>query len=241
MDIRACFFPTKQQPAGEWIVHHGVAPGYPIQTILTDVQKFLDEHLTEVVLVEISHFSQCTPTAASAQQMASLTQMVKSVFGARLVPKATGLSSTVAQLVAQETRAFVAVVGATETDVFSDDVFANNYANTPDLNKMIAHNTALAAKLKTQSVANSNKLTKMSWTLTPDEKTITDGLTSCVQGKSKVHNLLQLAHTSSMPFVKWFKQLSATRNAAQMPMVANVVLFDSPTHQQVATVLGKPQ
>ena len=57
MDIRACFFPTKQQPAGEWIVHHGVAPGYPIQTILTDVQKFLDEHLTEVVLVEISHFS----------------------------------------------------------------------------------------------------------------------------------------------------------------------------------------
>jgi hypothetical protein len=94
--------------------------------------------------------------------------MVKSVFGARLVPKATGLSSTVAQLdrLRKRPERLLQLWGpATETNVFSDDIFANNYANTPDLNKMIAHNTALAAKLKTQSAANSNKLTKMSWTL----------------------------------------------------------------------------
>jgi len=231
IDVRACFIASKEHPSGVWTVHHGVAPGYSVQTILSDVKKFLDENPSEVVLTELSHFSGCSAAAATTQQVASLSALVGSVLGTELIESAAALTSTIGQLVARKTRALVTMPGA-------GDVFENDYANTADLQKMEAHNVELVAKLKNRG-ASPNKLTKLSWTLTPDEATISKGVSSCVQGQTATHSLLQLADTAGAAFVNWFNKLSLVRNAAQMPLVANVILFDNPTHQQIATVLGK--
>merc|ERR1711988_1401974 len=130
----------------------------------------------------ISHLSgECSEAKANDQQKAELLKIVKESFGTLLIPKATGMQTPLQNLVRNGTRALVAMPGVNDPSIFSSNVFLNDYANTPNVEQMVAHNTGLVSKLRssTNQSQTSQQLTKLSWTLTPSEDTLMKSILSC--------------------------------------------------------------
>jgi len=221
----------------QWIVHHGDIPGNKLQTILHDVVKFLAHNKGEIVVMEFSDvkaFTQQEVRALAESEKLSLFSIIKTTFGSQLAA-AKGISNlTVGKLVDRNTRAVAGFTGLQTNDpLLWDNFFVNDYANTPDLNTMSSHNTALLVKLAGQRTANANKVTKLSWTLTPNEGSIMESLQTCGSSK-KPRNLLALAAQANGAFPKW---LSTAKTHASGVQGVKTILFDNPTLTAIEDVI----
>lgn len=155
-----------------------------------------------------------------------------------LVPAATGMQSTINELVHRGTRVVVAMPGVEDPVIFKSDLFVNDYANTDHVDKMVAHNTELVTRLR--SVANRTSLTKLSWTLTPTPDSVAKSIFACgsnadpdntANGRAAT-SLVELAGVANSRFVSWSKQ-----NGGVLP---NVILFDDPTEALIETTCKAP-
>jgi len=226
LDIR-CGFVTSTQT---WIVHHGVVPGNPLQMILQDVDRFLKANLKEIVVLELSEFkvfnAESLGTSVSVAQKASLVKLIKSSLGSHLASK-TSASATLGTYLklsnGHDQRAVVSTSGlGVDDSLLWEGFLINDYANTPILGKMVEHNTALVKKLESEKKKNAGKMTKLSWTLTPQSDTVLHGLEPC--STSHPRSLLELAKIANDQFPTWWKGMSSKLRGS-----VNVVLFDNPT------------
>jgi len=227
IDLRACFLQTPHDKSGTWVAHHGIVPGVAVQEILNDVKRFVDEHAKEVVVLELSHFGECTDRKPTLQENALLVKTVLSTFGKLLVPKAQGFRDLVRQLVAKNTRVYSVInglPGVNEPNIFDGGALKNDFANTDNMANMVKHNTALAASAKkTIAGLGKNGLSKMSWTLTPNKDTLKKSFVPCAEDGKSPRTLLQLSTLANAEFVGWFKKQGG---GIKGKTLANIVIFD---------------
>jgi len=166
-DIRAAW------QNNQWSIFH-FNLGLPIKNVLPDIARFLNDHPSEIAIVEMSHFTGNANRAALEQ----LVGQIKSAFGSLLAPRATGFELTVNQIIASNQRAFVtfsddATVN-NEPFLFYGNLLYNTYADSNVANTMQSYNDQQVQMFNSQPLSGS--IYKLSWTLTPQTSDIEGSL-----------------------------------------------------------------
>ena len=155
-----------------WLVHH-TEVGRPVAHVLEQIAEFLASYPTEVVVVEVSHFLG-KPAAGDVQNLAVLCVQK---LGKWMYPNDPGdFSETLGEMVDKGWRAVVTFEGFEQLDpawggLLPPDRLVNSYANSDSLDEMVAFNKEELERFNSPDFPEG-RLSKLSWTLTPQSRTI---------------------------------------------------------------------
>jgi hypothetical protein len=196
---------------GTWYTFH-YELGHTSETLLRDVARFASEHPGEVVILELTHF-EGNPSAAALE---GLEDLVMSTLGPILYPVDYSFSRTVNDLTSTGQRVLVTMEnrsGRYDHLIWSGDTIYNTFANSDHLDQMLDYNRSRIAEFL--GGAESSRLYKISYTLTPQVGRITDKPVS-------PKTLLELADTAGERLVAFYKEL---RSEGRVPW-GNIVIID---------------
>jgi hypothetical protein len=191
-DIRAGWNETTQT----WVAFHFLQ-GNPIHDLLQSIKQFLQSSPKEIVIVEMSHFNG-KPTE---KNIAALKDMVFSILGDYLYPVDLSFSFTVNQMIGSGKRVLLTMEkGDDQNWIWPENTIFNTYANTPDARKMKEFNKKTVEKFMNNGWPN--ELLKISWTLTPNVKTIVKGFLPF-----EINNLIELANIGNKELPSFWKDM----------------------------------
>ena len=196
--------------ANEWVTFHFVI-GSPVQQLLQNISQYLHDYPTEIVVVEISHFD----GYPSAANITTLKNMVLSILGTYLYPVDLSYSFTISAMVNSGKRAIVTMEqGYDNINIWPPGAIYNTYANTPDIQKMVAFNNQTVQQFMNGTWPGT--LFKISWTLTANAETVTDTVIPF-----KPHSLIQLADSGNKVLPSFW--ISMKKNNWRM---GNILIID---------------
>lgn len=169
----------------EWVTFHFVI-GSPVQYLLQNISQYLNDYPKEIVIVEMTHF-EGYPTSAD---VTALKNMVVDILGKYMYPVDLTFGFTVNSMVNSGKRALVTMEqGADGVSIWPPGAIYNTYADSPNLEEMMAYNNRTVAKYMNGTWPQ--QLFKVSWTLTPNATSILDTVIPW-----KPHSLIELANTA---------------------------------------------
>lgn len=183
----------------QWVTFHFLI-GFPIEVLLKNITQYLEDYPKEIVIIEMSHF-EGFPTANDVK---SLQALVVNLLGTYLYPVDLNFNFTVNSMVSTGKRVILTMEqGYDGVNIWPPGAIYNTYADTPNIEEMIAFNNKTVQKFM-----NGNwpgELFKVSWTLTPNNTSVLDML---IPWKPKT--LLQLADAGNKALPSfWIKAKKA--------------------------------
>ena len=187
----------------DWITFH-FEQGVLCRVLMQDVSDFLHTFHSEIVYVEFG--SELGPSKKEPGEsiMKLLYDDIRDTLLPHHIPVNSDLYSlTVAQLVEANTRCLIASPHRPPIEYenqifFSDNIIYNTYADTDVLNDMIAYNEERVSEFREWKTKKNNQLFKISWTLTPGSRAITE---SIIPGKPR--SLYELSQPAFQEIVTW--------------------------------------
>ena len=205
---------------GEWMTYH-CHVGEKLELVLRDIERFLDFHECEVVIVEISHFK----SKNSQPNKEELYRIIMEHLGDKLYPVNYRLDFTVSEVVRSGRRAIVALPKNYDDEgrgIWRNSFIKNTYPDANKLELVKSYNKKLCRD-RVMMVENSNhKLLKMSWILTPDIKQLTRAL-------------LQIAIEVNKEMSKVFFQESKKREV----VYGNILIIDNFAKSEIMYLIYK--
>jgi hypothetical protein len=183
-----------------WITFH-FEQGVLCSVLMRDISDFLHIFHSEIVYVEFGSESSPSKKEPDESIMKLLYDDMRDTLLPFHIPVNSDLNSlTVAQLVEANTRCLIASPhrpAEYENKIFiSDSIIYNTYADTDVLKDMIAYNDARVVEFREWKRKKSKQLFKISWTLTPGPRAITE---SIIPGKPRsLYELSQSAFEETM-------------------------------------------
>lgn len=213
LDIRAGWDNENKQ----WVTYHFLI-GKPISDLLSDISNFLNENLSEILIIEISHYR----GSPSKENILELKNLVFQYLEKFLLEKNISLNFTVGYMVGTGKRAIVSMVEI-EDDlrIWPELLIKNSYANTGKLQEMMDINE--------KKIGKSGKLEmifKMSWTLTPGSDNIVKGIFK------KPKNLIELAKIANKSLGEFYH--NKVKGKGRM---GNILVFDYFNSDQIMEII----
>lgn len=201
LDLRAGW----DEVQGKWVTFHFLI-GNLITDILADIVKFLNEHHSEILIIEISHY-RGSPTA---DNILELKETVYEYLGKFLIGVDLSLGFNIGSMVQSGKRVIVSMVKVEDTKIWPPKLFKNTYAGTGNVEEMKEYN-----KGKIKDNEKFSEIFKMSWTLTPETSNILRGIIR------KPGNLIELAEEANEEFPAFYYKFVKGNG-----MMGNVLVFD---------------
>jgi len=191
-----------------WITFH-FEQGVLCSVLMRDISNFLDTHRNEIVYVEFGSESSPSQKEPEFSIMKLLYKDIHDTLFPYHIPVNSDLRSlTVAQLVEANTRCLIASPHRPieyENNIFlSDRIIYNTYADTDVLKDMIAYNDERVAEFGKWKTSKNNQLFKISWTLTPGPRAVTE---SIIPGKPR--SLYELSQPAFQEVAAWTQAYEA--------------------------------
>jgi hypothetical protein len=179
------------QEQAAWHVYH-LYVGTSVKDILQSVALFLQTYPTEVVILEISHIKDID----HAKHLPDLENLVLTTLKPYLYPSDPHFLKTIDQLIESNQRALVLMerVAFKSSSIWSRSIIHNSYAESDQIVDMQAYNLK-----QIQSNSAKTRLIKLSWTLTPKERTVTRGFLP-----REPHSLLELADKANGHLLEFY-------------------------------------
>jgi hypothetical protein len=218
LNLKAAWYEKNKQ----WVAYHFLI-GNKIEDLLKSVSSYLNDYPNEIVVIEISHF-EGNPKDSDINDLKNL---VLDVFGSSLQPVDLLFKFTINKMIKSGKRALVSMERGYDNELIWPPMFHNTCAATSDLNKMIEFNTKIV-----QEFAAGNwpkELFKVSWTLTPDGKTITESILP-----DKPKNLIKLAETANSALPDFWSSIK--QNKTRM---GNILIVDHYQNSQIIKIVFK--
>lgn len=185
-----------------WVTFH-FEQGVLCNVLMRDIFDFLKTFTSEIVYVELG--SEWSPSKKEPDEsiMKLLYDDIRDTLLPFHIPTNLDLHSlTVSQLVKANTRCLIASPHRPpeyETEIFiSDSIIYNSYADTDILKDMIAYNDDRVTEFTQQKHKKKKQLFKISWTLTPGPRAITE---SIIPGKPR--SLYELSQSAFQETMAW--------------------------------------
>jgi hypothetical protein len=201
-----------------WVTFH-FEQGVECIVLMSDVSQFLGNFTGEIVYVELGVEGGPDGKEPGADIMQMLYNDIRDTLLPFHIPTASDLRSlTVAQLVAANTRCLIASphrpVGYESKIFLADSIIYNTYANSDELQFMMAFNQRQVVEFRDWK---SDRFFKMSWTLTPGPRSITE---SILPGRAR--SLHELSYAAAQETTGW-----ARANAAEKyPRFGQIFISD---------------
>jgi hypothetical protein len=212
-DLRACY------NGSDWVSFHFVQ-GLPIRYLLSQLQQFVIDYPTEIVVIEVSHFLvNDAKKSLNRTLIIELRDMLIESFGSYLILPKTGLAATFEQLINTNQRVLIAFdddkVLSPDTPLWHQSLFRGAYSNTPNVKTMINYNTQLIEQFTRHP--NSTLLSHAWWTLTSDF----DCILAALLDESAPQSLKDLAVIASPQLLPWAQHI-----VAQKFTLGNIIIVD---------------
>lgn len=204
-DLRCCFDVNTNQ----FRTCHMIL-GNPVQTLLNDVRRFMDEHPTEIVFIESSHYD-----GSSLENVTGLAEMFLTTFDGLLYPRSDNFQSTISEMIAKNWRVLVSMenddVASKYPNLWLLETTEGTYSNADVLQVMEDYN-----KNQISKIGGRGKLFETWWTLTDQAKDIVNGILNPNDHITSLKLLARIANWGLEPFVKANPNLK----------IANVLIMD---------------
>jgi hypothetical protein len=190
-----------------WVTFH-FEQGVACVVIMRDVSQFLGGFTGEVVYVELGVEQGPDGKEPEEGVMRLLYDDIRGTLLPFHIPSGSDLRAlTVAQLVAANTRCLIASPHRPvefESKIFlADSIIYNTYANSDELQFMMAFNQRQVAEFRNWK---SVRFFKMSWTLTPGPRSIAE---SVLPGRAR--SLHELSHAAAQETMGWARANEAEK------------------------------
>lgn len=215
-DLRCGWLSSKQ----DWFAYHWTV-GQTIKYLCKEIENFLSSHTSEIVLIEATHLK---GTKVNDEKVQLLINIFEGAFGNLLYPRSKTFP-TYNEMIKSGHRILLSLaIGSSinssiisnTSDIWNSVAFQNSYANTANVNDMIAYNDK-QVMLFNDNGTKSYSLFKISWTLTPQTSTVIDMVLP-----SHPHSLLELAEIANKQMWKWVE----TQVNGNMS-IGNVFVYDN--------------
>lgn len=192
-DLRCGWNATTKQ----WVTFHFLQ-GSPVRELLQNITSFLLAFPKEIVVIEMSHFD----GYPLPNDVTQLKNMVLDILGPLLTFVDYSFNFTLNQMVSSGRRAVVMMdSGYDNVTIWSTSAIHNTYADTPNLNEMVAYNNKTVQSF--MSGSHASQLYKISWTLTPNSTTILDSALPW-----KPQSLYQMAGVANKALPSFYNSIS---------------------------------
>uniref|UniRef100_A0A914PZW8 Phosphatidylinositol-specific phospholipase C X domain-containing protein n=1 Tax=Panagrolaimus davidi TaxID=227884 RepID=A0A914PZW8_9BILA len=198
-DLRAAY------NGSDWFSYH-FDLGLPIIKHLAGLQKFLQTHSSEILIIEVSHFA---ATNLTKDDLNGLRKIIMDLLSQWLYPRSDNFI-TINEMIEKNQRVIV---------TFSDDetienfpqlwpasTMINSYANSDKVDQMIAYNQKQVENFNAILSLPKNALYKLSWTLTPQTSTIIESILG-----GKIKSLKELANIGNLRLSSFARPFQAKR------------------------------
>ena len=204
-----------------WVTFH-FEQGVLCNVLMRDISDFLKTFTSEIVYVELG--SEWSPSKKEPDEsiMKLLYDDIRDTLLPFHIPTNLDLHSlTVSQLVKANARCLIASPHRPpeyETEIFiSDSIIYNSYADTDILKDMIAYNDDRVTEFTQQKHKKNKQLFKISWTLTPGPRAITE---SIIPGKPR--SLYELSQSAFQETMVW----AQAHEADTYPRFGQILISD---------------
>jgi hypothetical protein len=204
-----------------WVTFH-FEQGVLCNVLMRDISDFLKTFTSEIVYVELG--SEWSPSKKEPDEsiMKLLYDDIRDTLLPFHIPTNLDLHSlTVSQLVKANARCLIASPHRPpeyETEIFiSDSIIYNSYADTDILKDMIAYNDDRVTEFTQQKHKKKKQLFKISWTLTPGPRAITE---SIIPGKPR--SLYELSQSAFQETMAW----AQAHEADTYPRFGQILISD---------------
>lgn len=202
LDLRAGW----DEVQSKWVTFHFLI-GNPISDILSDIVKFLNEHSSEILIIEISHY-RGNPTI---EHIYMLKDIVYEYLGNFMLEVGISLDFNLGFMVQSGKRVIVSMVKVEDVKVWPPKLFKNSYAGTGNIETMKEYNRG-----RIKDFEKYSEIFKMSWTLTPESSNILKGIIR------KPKSLVELAEEANEEFPSFYYNF--VKGHGRM---GNALLFDN--------------
>lgn len=204
-----------------WVTFH-FEQGVLCSVIMRDISDFLETFRGELVYVEFGSESSPNKKEPDESIMNLLYDDIRDTLLPFHIPTNSDLHSlTLAQLVQANTRCLIVSPHRPieyENKIFiSDTIIHNSYADTDVLKDMIAYNEDRVAEFREWKRKKNKQLFKISWTLTPGPRAITE---SIIPGKPR--SLYELSHGAFQETASW----AQAHEAEAYPRFGQILISD---------------
>jgi hypothetical protein len=204
-----------------WITFH-FEQGVLCNVLMRDISEFLETFRGELVYVELGSESSPSEKEPDESIMKLLYDDIRDTLLPYHIPVNSDLHSlTVAQLVEANSRCLIASPHRpTEyaNKIFiSNTIIHNSYADSDVLQDMITYNDERVAEFREWKTKKNKQLFKISWTLTPGPRAITE---SIIPGKPR--SLYELSQSAFQETMSWAK----AHEADAYPRFGQILISD---------------
>ena len=203
---------------------------------MRDISDFLHAYHSEIVYVEFGSEWSPNKKEPSESIMKLLYDDIRDMLFPFHIPVNSDLHSlTVAQLVEANARCLIASPHRPieyENEIFvSDSIIYNTYADTDVLQDMIGYNDERVAEFREWKTRKNKQLYKISWTLTPGARAVTE---SIIPGNPK--SLYELSLPAFQKITEWAQAYAAEA----YPRFGQILISDFFCESNVFEVFGGP-
>ena len=204
-----------------WNTFH-MEEGSPVSDVLFDIKRFVDLYTKEIIVIEIIHYQGEPPKYVHEQ----LETMIMKILGKYLYPCEFSIRVCVLPTLGlMRLKNKRIILGFTDyynnvspfnknPYIWSQYLFINTFANTDNLKEMMEYNhNAMMFYKKNKYRMFTNNLFKISWTLTPQIKTIALGFFPKMP-----HSIFDI----TFPIIPYFEEWADKLNTPP----ANIIIFD---------------
>ena len=229
IDMRCAWIQEKNN----WYTEHWEAGNDTIQTLSNNINQFIMEHPTEIVLIETGSLD---GYQVNNEKLSGLLNIFKSTFKDLLYPRpntSNNIFPTYGDMISQNKRVIVSIPNNIVYDdgnenIWYGNMYQNTYANSDNVTYMMEFNDKQVS-IFNNNETNPNALFKISWTLTPQTDTVLK-----MELPDHPHNLIELAQIANKEMQNW-TSIQFEKNLK----IGNIFLYDDYTTSAIQYILNQ--